>query len=223
MAVTFEGYLANTVTVIDVVGTFAFAVSGAIAGVRRHFDLFGVLVLSFAASTAGGITRDLLIGATPPAALSTWLYLAVSMAAGLVIFLEYRQIRKAVRLRNLLLVFDAAGLALFAVTGTQKALAFNLSPVMAPILGVLSGIGGGILRDMLVTETPSVFHPGELYAVAALAGASVVVVTVHFGGSPVMAAVLGIAVTFALRMLAVRRRWTLPVADVAEEQPEKSG
>ena len=179
MAVTFEGYLANTVTVIDVVGTFAFAVSGAIAGVRRHFDLFGVLVLSFAASTAGGITRDLLIGATPPAALSTWLYLAVSMAAGLVIFLEYRQIRKAVRLRNLLLVFDAAGLALFAVTGTQKALAFNLSPVMAPILGVLTALAAEYW-DMLVTETPSVFHPGG-HAVAALAGASVVVVTVHFG------------------------------------------
>src|SRR5690606_30343076 len=148
MPPTFEGYLANTVTVIDVVGTFAFAVSGAIAGVRRQLDLFGVLVLAFAARTAGGITRDLLIGATPPPAIGDWRYLGVSALAGLIVFFWYKRIRERVRLRNLLLVFDAAGLALFAVTGTQKALAFGLSPIMAPMLGVLSGIGGGMVRDI---------------------------------------------------------------------------
>lgn len=223
MADTFEGYLANTITVIDVVGTFAFAASGAIAAVRQQLDLFGVLLLSFAASTAGGITRDVLIGATPPAAISDWRYLAVSAFAGLVIFFWYRKIREIVRLRNLLLVFDAAGLALFAVTGTQKSLAFGLSPFMAPMLGMLSGIGGGIVRDILVTETPEVLLPGELYAVAAFAGASVAVVGTSLGLSPVAASLLGIAACFALRMLAVRRRWTLPVADTSGENLDISG
>lgn len=223
MAATFEGYLANTITVIDVVGTFAFAASGAIAAIRQQFDLFGVLVLSFAASTAGGITRDLLIGSTPPAAISDWLYLAVSAFAGLVIFFWYRKIREIVRLRNLLLIFDAAGLALVAVTGTQKSLAFGLSPIMAPMLGVLSGIGGGIVRDILVTETPNVLRPGELYAVAAFAGAVVVVAGTYLGVPPVAVSLAGIAVCFTLRMLAVRRRWTLPVADVSEDDLEHSG
>lgn len=215
MADPFVGYLANTITVIDVVGTFAFAASGAIAAVRQKLDLFGVLLLSFAASTAGGIIRDVLIGATPPAAISDWRYLTVSALAGLMIFFWYQQIREIVRLQNLLLIFDAAGLALFAVTGTQKSLAFGLSPLMAPMLGVLSGIGGGIIRDILVTETPEVLLPGELYAVAAFAGASMAVAATYFGMSPVTASLLGIATCFALRMLAVRRRWTLPVADAS--------
>ncbi|MDM7921229.1 MAG: trimeric intracellular cation channel family protein [Pyrinomonadaceae bacterium] len=217
MAATFDGYLANTVTVIDVVGTFAFAASGAIAAVRQRLDLFGVLVLAFAASTAGGITRDLLIGATPPAAISDWKYLAVSAVAGLVIFFWYPKIREVVRLQNLLLIFDAAGLALVAVTGTQKSLAFGLSPIMAPMLGVLSGIGGGIVRDILVTETPTVLRPGELYAVAAFAGAAAVVAGTSMGLPPFAVSIVGVAVCFALRMLAVRRRWTLPVADASGE------
>jgi uncharacterized membrane protein YeiH len=177
-------------------------------------DLFGVLVLAFAASTAGGITRDLLIGATPPAAIVDWRYLGVSALAGLIVFFWYKRIRERVRLRNLLLVFDAAGLALFAVTGTQKALAFGLSPIMAPMLGVLSGIGGGMVRDILVTETPTVLRPGELYAVAAFAGAVRWSPRFILGIPPVIDALLGIAVCFAVRMLAVRRRWVLPVAEV---------
>ncbi len=225
MPPTFEGYLANVVVVIDVVGTFAFAMSGAIAAVRRKLDLFGVLVLAFAASTAGGITRDVLIGATPPAAIANWLYIAVSALAGLLIFFWYRKIRELVRLRNLLLLVDALGLALFAVAGTQKALAFGLSPIMAPMLGVLSGIGGGMVRDILVTETPTVLRPGELYAVAAFAGAVTVAAGAYMGIPPVIDALLGIAVCFAVRMLAVRRRWILPVAEVVEEvnEPSESG
>lgn len=223
MAATFEGYLANTITVIDIIGTFAFAASGAIAAIRQQLDLFGVLVLSFAASTAGGITRDILIGSSPPAAIADWQYLAVSAFAGLVIFFWYKRIREIVRLRNLLLIFDAAGLALVAVTGTQKSLAFGLSPFMAPMLGVLSGIGGGIVRDILVTETPNVLRPGELYAVAAFAGAVVVVAGTYVGVPPVAVSLAGIAVCFTLRMLALRRRWTLPVADVSEDDLELSG
>jgi len=114
--------------VLDLVGTIVFALSGAVAGVKNRLDLFGVLVLSYAAGNAGGIARDLLIGAVPPAAISDWRYLGVSLLAGIVTFLRPSIID---RLRSPVLVFDAAGLGLFAVAGTQKALAFGLNPVMA--------------------------------------------------------------------------------------------
>src|SRR5215468_9045066 len=156
--------------VLDLVGTFVFALSGAMAGVRHRLDLFGVLVLAFAAANTGGITRDLLIGVVPPAAISDWRYLAVSLLAGVTFW------RPSViaRLRSPVLIFDAAGLALFAVAGTQKALAFGLHPVMAALLGMLTGIGGGMVRDVLIAEIPTVLR-ADLYAIAALAGAAVVV------------------------------------------------
>src|ERR1700728_2595971 len=115
------------VVVLDLVGTVVFALSGALVGVRRKLDLFGVLVLSFAAATAGGIARDVLIGAVPPEAIRNWRYLAVTFAAGIATFLWYPVIN---RMRDSILVFDAAGLALFAVAGTQKALAYGLNPLM---------------------------------------------------------------------------------------------
>lgn len=200
--------LRTLVLILDLCGTFAFALSGAMAGVRRRLDIFGVLVLSFAAATSGGIARDLLIGAVPPAALVDWRYLAVSLAAGLLCFFWSSLIEK---LRNPVRMLDAMGLALFAVAGTEKALAFGLSPVMAALLGMLTGIGGGVARDVLLAEIPAVLR-SDLYAVAALAGATVVV-----GGSllhlPIILTTLGGGlVCFGLRMMAIRRGWRLPVA-----------
>src|SRR5215212_7764279 len=119
--------------VLDLVGTFVFALSGASAGVRRRLDLFGVLVLSFVAGNFGGITRDLIIGAVPPAAINDWRYMAVSLLAGVVTFYWFSGID---RLHSPVLVFDGAGLALFAVSGAQKALAFGLDPIMAALLGM---------------------------------------------------------------------------------------
>ena len=178
------------------------------AGIRRRLDVFGVLVLSFAASTFGGIGRDVLIGATPPAALVDWRYLAVSVAAGLIVFFWSSLIEK---LRNPVRLLDAMGLAFFAVAGTQKALAFGLSPVMAALLGMLTGIGGGVARDVLLAEIPAVLR-SDLYAVAALAGAAIVV-----GGSVLHAPVLATAiggglVCFGLRVMALQWGWRLPVA-----------
>ncbi len=138
---------------------------------KCRLDLFGVLVLSFAAATSGGIFRDLLIGSVPPAAIGDWRYLGVASVAGTIGF--FWPARMA-RLRSPVLLFDAGGLALFAVSGTQKALAFGLHPVMAALLGMLTGIGGGIVRDILLAEVPLVLRK-DLYAVAALAGALVVV------------------------------------------------
>src|SRR6201987_5859459 len=126
--------------VLDLIGTFVFALSGAMAGVKHRLDLLGVLVLSYAAGNGGGIARDLLIGAVPPAAINDWRYLAVSLLAGIVPFWRPFAID---RLRSPALLFDAAGLGLFAVAGTQKALAFGLNPIMAALAGTLTGIGGG--------------------------------------------------------------------------------
>ncbi len=192
----------------DLGGTFVFALSGAAAGVKHRLDLFGVLVLSFAAGNSGGIARDVMIGADPPAAMSDWRYIAVSMLAGLITFYWYRVIN---RLRSPVLVFDAAGLALFAVSGAGKALAFHAGPVAATLLGMLTGIGGGMVRDVLVTEIPTVLRT-ELYAVAALIGAAVVVLgrMLHVPASA--AAIAGAVLCFGLRFVAMRRGWQLPIA-----------
>ncbi|MFS2020042.1 trimeric intracellular cation channel family protein, partial [Massilia sp. CT11-108] len=143
------------VLTLDLLGTFVFALSGAVAGVRRRLDLFGVLVLSFVAANSGGIVRDVLIGATPPSAIRDWRYLAVSLLAGVLIFFWYPRIK---RLQSPVLIFDAAGLALFCVAGAQKALVFGLDPVMAALLGMLTGVGGGVARDVLLSEIPAVLR-----------------------------------------------------------------
>jgi uncharacterized membrane protein YeiH len=201
--------LVNTLLVVfDLSGTFVFALSGAMAAVKHRLDLFGVLVLSFAAGNSGGIARDLMIGAIPPAAISDWRYTAVSMLAGLITFFWYRIIN---RLSSPVLVFDAAGLALFAVSGAGKALAFHASPVAATLLGMLTGIGGGMVRDVLVREIPTVLRT-ELYAVAALIGAALVVVGAMLHVSSGAAAATGAALCFGLRFMAMRRGWQLPIA-----------
>jgi uncharacterized membrane protein YeiH len=194
--------------VLDLIGTFVFALSGATAGVKHRLDLFGVLVLSFAAGNAGGIARDLLIGAVPPGAISDWRYLAVSMLAGIFTFWQPSVID---RLRSPVLLFDAAGLGLFAVAGTQKALAFGLNPLMAALLGMLTGIGGGMTRDVLLAEIPTVLR-ADLYAMAALAGAAVVVIGAELQLPPIAVTIVGALLCFGLRFAAIRRGWHLPVA-----------
>ncbi len=216
LTAAFKEYATGTLLVLDLIGTFVSALSGAVVGVKRRLDIFGVLVISFAAASAGGITRDLLIGFVPPAAIGDWRYMAASVLGGLLIFVWFPRSQGTARVRNFVLLFDAGGLALFAVTGTQKALGFGLHPLMAPVLGMLTGIGGGMLRDVLVAEIPQVLR-SDLYAVAALAGAVVVVIGHQLGVAPVMAAVLGAAICFGLRLIAIRRRWQLPVAKAASE------
>lgn len=200
------------IPVLDLGGTFVFAISGAATAVRRRMDIFGVLVLAFAAGNAGGITRDLLIGAVPPAAVSNWDYVAVSVLAGLIGFLWFPFVT---RLKNPVLWFDAIGLAFFAVVGTEKALVHGLDPAMAALLGMLTGIGGGMLRDVLANEIPVVLQ-ADFYALAALAGAAIVAVGHVLHAEPTAAAVLGAVVCFALRFLAIQFKWHLPAAHFAD-------
>ena len=192
----------------DFIGTFVFALSGGTLAVRYRLDLFGVLVLSCAAAVSGGIVRDVVIGALPPASLADWRYLGVAMLAGLLTFYRHEAIEK---LRNPVQIFDAAGLALFAVLGAGKALAFGASPFAATLLGMITGIGGGIARDVLVARIPVVLQ-ADLYAVAALAGAGVVAAAHALGMPEAPAMAVGAALCFGLRFMAIRRGWRLPVA-----------
>jgi uncharacterized membrane protein YeiH len=199
---------ATLVFTLDLIGTFVFALSGAVSGVKNKLDAFGVGVLAFVAGNAGGVTRDLLIGAVPPAAINDWRYVAVSLAAGAVTFVWYPNVK---RLQPIVLLFDAAGLGLFAVAGTVKALAFGVNPLVSALLGMLTGIGGGVLRDLLVNEIPVVLR-ADLYALAALAGAAVVVGGNLVHWPPTATTIAGAILCFAMRLVAIRRGWSLPPA-----------
>ncbi|MBB3974238.1 putative membrane protein YeiH [Hansschlegelia beijingensis] len=194
------------VRVLDLVGAFVFAISGAMLGSRQGMDLFGVLVLAFVTAVFGGIVRDLLIGAIPPAAIASWHYLAVAMAAGLLTFWFHERLD---RLRHPVLFFDAVGLGIFAVVGTQKALDAALNWPMAAVLGMISGVGGGMIRDVLAARTPVVLR-SDIYAVAALAAGLVVVAGFYLELPESLVTLAGAATCVFLRMTAIYWNWRLP-------------
>jgi uncharacterized membrane protein YeiH len=190
-----EGLDATLILWLNLVGTFVFGLSGGLAAVRARLDVFGVTVLAAVVGLAGGIVRDLLIG-TPPATFRDWRYLAAVGAAAAVCFFAGTAVE---RVQRSVLFFDAMGLAVFCVAGAYKALDFRLGPVQAIILGAITGIGGGMLRDILLREVPTVLRH-ELYAIPALAGAAVVAIAHVAGSSSAVFAVLGALVCFGLRL-----------------------
>ena len=192
---------------LDLVGIFVFAISGGLVAVRKQLDIFGVLVLAGTTGLGGGFLRDVLIDATPPAALADWRYLLVPVAAGLATFVFHPALGRRERLVNL---FDAAGLALFCVTGALKASAFGLGPIPAALMGMVTGIGGGMVRDLLAGRVPVVFS-SELYATPALAGAAWAVVTHELGWPTWAVALPAAALCFGWRVLALRRGWRAPM------------
>jgi uncharacterized membrane protein YeiH len=189
------------VLVLDLFGTFAFALNGALTAVRAaHVDLVGVVTLAMTTALGGGILRDILLGALPPATFVDWRYLAVAAAGGLIAFWFSRGLS---RFGSAIDVLDAAGLSLFAVTGAAKALELGVGPVQAIILGAVTGVGGGTLRDVLIRQVPSVLSSG-LYAIPALVGATLIVVVTSIGvdrllGGPV--ALGAAAVCFVIRVV----------------------
>lgn len=197
---------ATLVLILDLLGTFVFAVAGAAAAGQKRLDLFGIIVLAFVAGNFGGITRDVLLGAVPPNSIADWRYVVVSIAAGILTFRFFGQVQK---LRSPVQIFDAAGLAMFAVIGTEKALFFGLNPLSAALLGMLSGIGGGITRDLLLNRIPLVLR-SELYAMAALAGSAVVAAGNILDLPDILGNFVGASVVFGLRIFAIRKRWGLP-------------
>src|SRR3954468_12024713 len=202
-----RGFDPTLILVLNLAGTFIFGLSGGLAAVRAKLDLFGVVVLSAVVGLAGGITRDLLIG-TPPATFRDWRYLAAAGAAGLVCFFA----RPAVeRIQRSVLVFDAFGLGLFCVTGATKALDFGLGPAQAILLGAITGIGGGMLRDVLLGEVPTVLRH-DLYAIPALLGAAVLVVAQKSGSASPVFPALGAALCVAVRLAGLKYGVNVPIA-----------
>ena len=207
--------LQTTIQVLDGVGTVVFAISGAVVGVRKAFDLFGVLFLAFVVAVAGGMMRDVLIGATPPAAMREIHYFVLAMLAGLATFIWYPRIA---RLRRSIALLDAVGLALFAVIGARKAIDYGVHPVMAALMGMLTGIGGGMVRDVLSGEVPFVLK-GDLYALAALAAGAVVAGGYRLGAPPVYAVLLGAALCVFLRLMAIYQGWRVPTPHLDGSRP----
>jgi len=209
--------LPDMIVMLDWVGTLAFALSGALLGVRKQFDLFGVLFLSFVVAVAGGMMRDVLIGAVPPVAITDVHYFLIAIVGGLITFYWYPRVAS---LGHQISLFDAVGLALFAVIGAQKAVEHGINPLMAALLGMLTGIGGGMTRDVLAGETPFVLR-SELYAVAALAGGGVVAGGHAMGFPAIYAMPLGAAVCIFLRLMSIYRGWRAPVAHADAEAEHK--
>ena len=193
---------------LDLAGTFAFGLSGGLVGVRVRLDLFGIIVLAAVVGLVGGITRDIILGSLPPATFSDWRYLAVAAAAGLVAFFARPTLERFSRPVN---IFDAAGLSLFCVTGATKALAFDVGAVQAVLLGAITAIGGGMLRDVLVRDIPIVLR-SELYAIPALVGATIIVVASRLGYQSPAIAITAAAVCFLIRMVGIRFDLRLPTA-----------
>jgi uncharacterized membrane protein YeiH len=202
-----RGFDPDLLLVLNLAGTFVFGLSGGLTAVRARLDVFGVVVLAVVVGIAGGITRDVLIG-IPPQTFRDWRYLAVGAGAGLVTFVANGALA---RLERPILVFDAAGLALFCVTGASTALEHHVGPVPAIVLGAITGVGGGALRDVLVREVPVVLRTG-LYAIPALIGAGIVVIAWQSGNHDVAFPILGAAACFAIRLAGLHFDLGVPTA-----------
>lgn len=195
---------------LELVGVFVFAVSGALLAIRKRFDIIGIAVLAVLTALGGGVMRDVLIGAIPPAAFTDTRLLSVALAAAVVASVAHPALE---RLRKAVLVFDAAGLGLFAVSGALKAVAFGLGPLQAVLLGATSAVGGGLLRDVVARDTPVLVRSDStLYSVPALVGAGIVVATIETGVYQPVIGLFVVAIVFGWRMAALRFGWRAPMA-----------
>ena len=192
--------------VLDLVGIAVFALSGGFVGVEKKLDIFGVLVLAVASGLGGGIIRDLLLGIAPPTTFTDSRYLIVPLVCGVFVFYVHPAVT---RLAKPLFFLDAAGLGLFAVAGTQKSIDMGLNELASIGIGMLTAVGGGVLRDVLVREIPMVLHR-EIYATAAIVGAGAVVAGNAMNLSPTPVALVGILLAFSLRVVSKLRGWSAP-------------
>ncbi|GED84614.1 trimeric intracellular cation channel family protein [Streptomyces sp. 6-11-2] len=195
---------------LDVVGIFVFAISGALLAVRKNFDVFGIAVLAEVTALGGGLFRDIVIGAVPPAAFTDLGYFLTPLLAALVVFFLHPHME---RIQTAVYVFDAAGLGLFCVAGTTKAYAYGLNLTASATLGMATAVGGGVLRDVLANEVPSLLRwDRDLYAVPAIVGATMVVLCIHYDALNPFTSGLAVVTAFVLRLLAMRYHWRAPRA-----------
>jgi uncharacterized membrane protein YeiH len=196
---------------IDLIGTFALAIQGASIAAVKGLDALGVLIVSLATATGGGIIRDVLVGEHPPEALRGWPIVSVALSGGLLTFFFYHSVEQIPE--GLLVAVDAAGLSLLAVAGAEKALEYKLTPIAAVMMGAISGVGGFTIRDVLLAEVPAILRT-DFLATAAIIGAAVLVLARHMKISANWAALLGGGVCFILRVVAVWQHWRLPTANL---------
>jgi uncharacterized membrane protein YeiH len=195
--------------VLDLAGTFAFAISGATAAKQRGLDLFGICAVAFTVACGGGIIRDLCIGDIPPAGIRTWYYLATAIGAAVITISFYPLVK---RMNHPVILFDAVGLSFFAVTGAQKAISYGHNAQVAVLLGITTAVGGGVLRDILLNRVPVILEK-EIYASAALIAALIVVLGNDFTRlSNDWISIIALTVCFTLRMLALRYHWNLRIS-----------
>ena len=197
----------NLLFAVDLAGTLLFAIEGGSAAATGQLDLLGVLVLAFATALGGGILRDLLIGAVPPASLRDWRYAALAFLGGFLVFSLHRYINSIPVI--VLLVVDAAALALFAIAGTEKALIYKMPAFVAVLLGTITAVGGGVLCDIFLARVPRLLQT-DIYATAAIVGSAVMIIAGKWGLSPRWAAVSGGVSCFLLRILSLWLHWNLP-------------
>ena len=194
--------------VLDLLGTFFFAISGCLLAAPRAFDIVGSLLLGSLTGLGGGVARDLIIGAAP-LAFARPVYLAPPVAAALLVYFFVHHVQ---RFPRTLLVFDAGGLALFCITGTVTALNAGMNPVSATLLGVTTGVGGGLLRDVIANRDPQLFNPKDIYAVPAFLGASLITGLAYLHLLNTVTELCVAAVVFTLRILSLHYRWRIPHA-----------
>lgn len=208
--VTSQIFAPGVQQVLDTVGIFVFALSGGLLAVRKNLDIFGIAVLAEVTALGGGVFRDLIIGAVPPAAFQNMGYFFTPLVASLVVFFLHPEVQ---RINRTIQVLDAAGLGLFCVTGTAKAHDFGLGSVADIALGMATAVGGGVARDLLAHELPSLLRwDRALYAVPALVGSTVVAVLIALGRLDGVTGTLAALVAFVLRLLALRYDWRAPRA-----------
>ncbi|MFI6489716.1 trimeric intracellular cation channel family protein [Streptomyces sp. NPDC050564] len=196
--------------VLDLVGIFVFAISGALLAVRKNFDVFGIAVLAEVTALGGGLFRDVMIGALPPAAFTDLGYFSTPLLAALLVFFLHPEVE---RIQVAVNVFDAAGLGLFCVAGTTKAYEYGLGLPQSAALGLATAVGGGVLRDVLANEVPSLLRwDRDLYAVPAMVGATMVVLCIRYDVLSPFTSGLAVVTAFVLRLLAMRYHWRAPRA-----------
>ncbi|GAA3449543.1 trimeric intracellular cation channel family protein [Dactylosporangium matsuzakiense] len=200
----------TALVVLEHVGIFVFAISGALTAIQKGFDAVGILVLAEVTALGGGVLRDLIIGDNPPAAFRQTTYLLVPLGAATVAFFAHPVVA---RLNFTMLLFDAAGLGLFCVTGTLKALDFGLGSVQAALLGVTTAVGGGLLRDIIARDTPILMQKDtDLYSIPAMVGTAALTAADRLELPMAVAAPVAAVFVFTFRVAAMLRHWTAPQA-----------
>ncbi|NEB79950.1 trimeric intracellular cation channel family protein [Streptomyces sp. SID14478] len=210
---------------LDLIGIFVFAISGALMAVRKNWDVFGIAALAEVTALGGGLFRDLVIGAVPPAAFTDLGYFLTPLVAAALVFFLHPEVERTQVAVN---VFDAAGLGLFCVTGTTKAYDYGLGLTSSAALGLATAVGGGVLRDIIANEVPSLVRwDRDLYAVPAMVGAAIVVLCIRYDALNGLTSAVAVLTAFLLRLLAMRYHWRAPRAwnrrsaavEVTEETP----